>query len=40
VDGLVRVNARGTPEEVHGRVREALARRYPETFARSGFTSV
>jgi dTMP kinase len=40
IEGVVRVSARGTPEEVHSRVREALESRFPETFTRSGFTSV
>lgn len=39
VAGILRVEAGGTPEEVHRRVREALASRFPETFAAAGFIS-
>ncbi|MDT8340824.1 MAG: dTMP kinase [Longimicrobiales bacterium] len=36
-EGRVRVvNARGTPEEVHARIRDLLASSFPETFAASG----
>jgi dTMP kinase len=40
VEGVVRVDALGTPEEVHGRVLDALASRLPETFAAAGFNNV
>mgnify|MGYP006144626485 CR=1 FL=1 len=39
VAGILRVDADGTPEQVHRRVREALAARFPETFAAAGFIS-
>lgn len=39
VPGLVRIDARGTPAEVHERVWAALAERFPETFAEAGFTT-
>ncbi|HEV2147935.1 MAG TPA: dTMP kinase [Longimicrobiaceae bacterium] len=37
VEGIVRVDAVGTEEEVHRRVRAALAARFPETFPGDGF---
>jgi dTMP kinase len=39
IQGVVRVNARGEPHEVHLRVRSALAARFPETIREGGFTS-
>jgi dTMP kinase len=36
VDGLVRIDAAGTIEEVEARVRAALAARFPETFSTGG----
>ncbi|MEX2583590.1 MAG: dTMP kinase [Gemmatimonadota bacterium] len=39
LDGVVRVDASGTIEDVRQRVITALARRFPETFAQSGFIS-
>lgn len=39
VEGLVRIEARGTEEEVGERIRSALARRFPETFRPRGFMS-
>jgi dTMP kinase len=39
VPGTVRVDAEGSIEEVRGRVREALAARFPETFADAGVTT-
>lgn len=37
VEGIVRVEARGEPAEVHRRVLEELARLFPETFGGAGF---
>ncbi|HEX2093989.1 MAG TPA: dTMP kinase [Longimicrobiaceae bacterium] len=37
VEGVLPVDAQGSAEEVHRRVGEALARRFPETFPRDGF---
>ena len=34
------VNARGTPEEVHGRIRDRLLARFPSTFGRGSATHV
>jgi dTMP kinase len=39
VAGIVRVGALGTPDEVHRRIVGALAERFPETFAGTGFTN-
>jgi dTMP kinase len=39
VAGIVRVDADGPRDEVQRRVREALASRFPETFAGAGFIS-
>ncbi len=39
VEGLVRIGAVGGEEEVHRRIVEALAARFPETFFPAGFTS-
>jgi dTMP kinase len=39
VAGIVRVEALGTPDQVHGRVVGALAERFPETFAGTRFTN-
>lgn len=39
VAGILRVDAEGPPEQVQRRVREALAARFPETFAAAGFIS-
>lgn len=39
VDGVVRVNAEGDPQEVHERVRAALGARFAETIPGGGFTS-
>ena len=36
VDGILRVDARGSPDAVHERILNALAVRFPETFAASG----
>jgi dTMP kinase len=38
VEGLVRVDARGSVEEVGERILERLAARFPETFAEPGFS--
>jgi dTMP kinase len=37
VDGLVRVDAAGSIDEVQGRIRAALGTAFPETFAEGGF---
>ncbi|MDP9349259.1 MAG: dTMP kinase [Gemmatimonadota bacterium] len=39
VEGLVRIGAVGGEEEVHRRIVEALAARFPETFFPAGFTN-
>jgi dTMP kinase len=36
VEGVIRVDARGTVEEVQGRIRSALGERFPETFGSAG----
>jgi hypothetical protein len=38
VEGVIRVEARGSIEEVGARVREVLGRRFPETFGDAGVT--
>jgi dTMP kinase len=37
IPGIVRIDARGSIEEVHARVLAALAGRFPETFPAAGF---
>jgi len=39
IEGIVRIDATGTVEEVKHRVLSALAQRFPETFPGSGFIS-
>lgn len=40
VEGVIRIDARGTVEEVRGRIWDALQLRFPETLGGAGFTSI